>query len=125
MNPRTWIAVGAFSGAITVALGAFGAHALKDSVPPADLGIWDTAVQYQGLHALALILFGLFAERRVTRQLAGWSFLVGSAIFPGTLYAIVLGGPRWLGAITPLGGTALIVGWIAFGLAALRKPESG
>ena len=121
MTPRTWIAVGAFSGAITVALGAFGAHALKDSVPPAELEIWHTAVQYQGLHAMALILFGLFAERRPTGHLIGWLFLVGSAIFAGTLYGMVLGGPRWLGAITPLGGTALIVGWIAFGLAALRK----
>ena len=71
MNPRTWIAVGAFSGALTVALGAFGAHALKDSVEAADLDIWGTAVQYQGLHALALILFGLFAERRQVGNLAG------------------------------------------------------
>jgi uncharacterized membrane protein YgdD (TMEM256/DUF423 family) len=125
MNPRTWIALGAFSGALTVALGAFGAHALKDSVSAGELDIWGTAVQYQGLHALALILFGLLAERRQVGNLAGWSFLFGSAIFAGTLYAMVLGGPRWLGAITPLGGTALIVGWIALGLSALRQRESG
>jgi uncharacterized membrane protein YgdD (TMEM256/DUF423 family) len=123
MSPRTWIALGAFSGALTVGLGAFGAHALKESVPPADLDIWNTAVHYQGLHALALILFGLFAERRRAGGLTGWGFLLGTAIFSGTLYGIVLGGPRWLGAITPLGGTAMIVGWIAFGVAALRSNQ--
>jgi uncharacterized membrane protein YgdD (TMEM256/DUF423 family) len=123
MSPRIWIAVGAFSGALTVGLGAFGAHALEERVPAGDLEIWNTAVQYQGLHALALVLFGLFAERRATGGLPGWAFLAGSAIFAGTLYGIVLGGPRWLGAITPLGGTALIAGWLALAVAALRAPR--
>ena len=122
MKARTAISLGAFSGALTVALGAFGAHALKATATPEDLAIWQTGVHYQGLHALALILFGLFLERRErVSGLAGWCFLIGAAIFAFTLYGIVLGGPRWLGAITPLGGTLLIVGWIAFALAA-RKP---
>jgi len=123
MRPRTWIAVGAFSGALAVALGAFGAHGLKERVTPEDLAIWETAVHYQGLHAVALVLFGLFAERARAGAAAGWSFLLGALIFSGTLYGIVLGGPRWLGAITPIGGTALILGWLVFGLAALRSPQ--
>jgi uncharacterized membrane protein YgdD (TMEM256/DUF423 family) len=104
VKPRDWIAVGAASGALTVALGAFGAHALKERLAAEDLEIWQTAVHYQGLHALALIAFGLAQQSRPMRGLSGWCFLLGSAIFAGTLYAIALGGPRWLGAITPLGG---------------------
>jgi uncharacterized membrane protein YgdD (TMEM256/DUF423 family) len=119
-----WIAVGALSGAVTVGLGAFGAHALKSRVTPEDLAIWETAVHYQGLHALALVLFGLWRNQGGKGCAAGWGFLAGSAIFSGTLYAMVLGGPRWLGAITPLGGTAMIVGWIAFAIAAWRRAGS-
>lgn len=120
MKGSSWIAVGAVSGAVTVALGAFGAHALKTRVTPEDLAIWETAVHYQGLHALALVLFGLWREQTGKRCIGGWGFLAGSAIFSGTLYALALGGPRWLGAITPIGGTALIVGWLAFATSALR-----
>ena len=121
MKPHGWVGVGALSGAVTVALGAFGAHALKDSVPAEDLDIWRTAVLYQGLHALALVLFGTFRQQRGGGGAAGWAFVVGSVVFSGSLYALVLGGPRWLGAITPIGGVSLIVGWLAFALAALRK----
>jgi uncharacterized membrane protein YgdD (TMEM256/DUF423 family) len=120
LNRPRWIAVGALSGAITVALGAFGAHGLEERVTPEDLAIWQTAVHYQGLHALALIALGLWRGREQRGDLAGWCFLAGSAIFAGTLYAIVLGGPRWLGAITPLGGALLIAGWLVFAWAAWR-----
>jgi uncharacterized membrane protein YgdD (TMEM256/DUF423 family) len=105
---------------LTVALGAFGAHALKERLSAEELAIWQTAVHYQGLHALALIVFGLTQQSRPMRGLAGWCFLLGSAIFAGTLYALALGGPRWLGAITPLGGTLLILGWLAFAWSAPR-----
>lgn len=120
MKPHTWMSVGAVSGAITVALGAFGAHALKDSVSPEDLAIWETGVQYQGLHALALVLYGLAQSVKYKSCLAGPCFLAGSALFSGTLYAITLGAPRWFGAITPIGGTLLIVGWIAFAVSRWR-----
>ncbi len=120
MRPQGWIAVGAASGALTVALGAFGAHALKERISAEDLEIWHTAVHYQGLHALALIAFGLAHQVRPMRGFAGWCFLFGSAIFAGTLYAIALGGPRWLGAITPFGGASLILGWLAFAWSAAR-----
>ena len=120
MKPHAWIVSGALSGALTVALGAFGAHALKESVSAEDLAIWQTAVQYQGLHALALVLFGLSQQARPRPCLGGWGFLLGSAVFAGTLYAMVLGGPRWLGAITPIGGTLMILGWLSFAWSAWR-----
>jgi uncharacterized membrane protein YgdD (TMEM256/DUF423 family) len=120
VRPHVWIAVGAASGALTVALGAFGAHALKARLAPEDLEIWQTAVHYQGLHALALVLFGIAQQVRPARCIGGWCFLVGSAIFAGTLYGLALGGPRWLGAITPLGGALLILGWLAFAWSAAR-----
>jgi len=93
---------------------------LKPRVIPEDLAIWETAVHYQGLHALALVLFGLWRTREARGAAAGWCFLAGSAIFSGTLYGIALGGPRGLGAITPLGGALLIAGWLVFAHAAWR-----
>jgi uncharacterized membrane protein YgdD (TMEM256/DUF423 family) len=119
-----WIAIGSASGALAVALGAFGAHALKARVGPDDLEIWRTAVQYQAIHALALVLFGLFRERHGSGALPAWCFLSGSAIFSGTLYGIVLGGPRLLGAVTPVGGLLFIAGWIAFALYSLRHKSA-
>lgn len=120
MKPHAWVILGAALGALTVALGAFGAHTLKERLAPEELELWKTAVHYQGLHALALVVFGIAQQVRPRRCLAGWSFLLGSAIFSGTVYALALGGPRWLGAITPIGGVLLIVGWIAFAVSAAR-----
>ncbi len=124
MNASKWIAVGALAGALTVVFGAFGAHALKERLDAEQLAWWATAVQYQAYHSIALVLFGLFRERRPGGGAAGWCFLAGVLIFSGTLYAMALGGPRWLGAVTPLGGTAWIVGWVVFALAGLRGRES-
>jgi uncharacterized membrane protein YgdD (TMEM256/DUF423 family) len=128
-----WIAIGALSGALAVVLGAFGAHGLKDRISPADLEIWRTGVLYQAIHAVALVLFGLFRdglardgfrrEKRGWSSAPGWAFLSGSLVFSGTLYALALGGPRVLGAITPLGGLAFIVGWLAFAVIAIRGRE--
>ncbi len=121
MTAAKWITAGALLGALTVVFGAFGAHALKERLSPEQLAWWETAVQYQAYHSIALVLFGLFRERRAGGGLAGVCFLVGTVSFSGTLYAMALGAPRWFGAITPLGGTALIVGWLAFAAAALRS----
>ena len=120
MSPHQAIAIGAASGALSVVLGAFGAHALEARLAPEDLALWETAVHYQALHAVALILFGLFAERHTCRAIASACFIAGAAVFSGTLYGIALGGPKWLGAITPIGGTLLIAGWLAFAWAAVR-----
>lgn len=109
---RNWVAIGAVSAAVAVVCGAFGAHGLKARVSADDLAIWQTGVLYHLVHAVALVAYG--AWTRGAKPIAGWSFLVGVAVFSGTLYGIVLGGPRWLGAITPIGGVLLIVGWLAF-----------
>ena len=120
MNSK-WISIGAFSAAIAVLLGAFGAHGLKAHVSEDDLEVWRTGVLYHTFHSIALVLFGLFQERRRTSSAPGVLFLIGIVIFGLTLYGIGLGGPGWLGAITPLGGLALVAGWILFGIQALRS----
>lgn len=99
MNPNKAAAVLGFLG---VALGAFGAHALKGKV---DEDLWRTAVSYQMWHVLAAMV--------VAAPLAKSLFLAGVVVFSGTLYALALGGPRWLGAVTPIGGLLLLGGWLA------------
>ena len=123
MSAITWLRIGATLGAVGVAMGAFGAHALKDRLDAYSLGIFETAVRYQMYHVPALLAVGLLeivGRGGPTVTVAGWSFVVGILIFSGTLYALSLAGPqyKWLGAITPLGGLALIVGWIALAIAA-------
>lgn len=110
---------GAVLGALGVAAGAFGAHGLKERLSAEALGWWDTASRYQLVHALALLATGLLARQRGAPLPAATHLLLwGTLVFSGTLYAMALGGPRWLGAVTPLGGTALIAGWVALALAA-------
>lgn len=108
------------AGASAVALGAFGAHALRGIVDEAGLQVWHTAVQYHFWHVLALFVavVGLAPGRARTVAIA--LFAVGIVLFSGSLYALALGAPRWTGAITPLGGVAFIVGWIAVGLSLRR-----
>jgi uncharacterized membrane protein YgdD (TMEM256/DUF423 family) len=106
-----WVFVGGVAGFLGVALGAFGAHALKRSLTAEQLGWWTTATQYLLLHALALVAVGVLQRLEPRAGAAGWAFLVGSLLFSGTLFAMALGAPRWLGAITPLGGLGLLAGW--------------
>jgi len=109
-----WIIIGSALAALAVAIGAFGAHGLKSRVSADDLVIFETGVRYQMYHSLALILLGLIGVNFQSNivQLPAILFLAGIIIFSGTLYLIPLTGLRWLGAITPIGGTALILGWI-------------
>jgi len=116
MRPN-WIVVGALAGLLGVGFGAFGAHGLEGRATPEQVEWWATGAHYHLVHALALVLYGLVATRG-GRGLAGWSFVLGIVLFSGTLYAMALGAPRWLGAITPIGGVALMVGWLAFALQA-------
>jgi uncharacterized membrane protein YgdD (TMEM256/DUF423 family) len=117
VNRSIGIAAAAF-GATAVMLGAFGAHALRGHIDDAALQIWHTAVEYQFWHALALLALATLAppSPRAAR-LAALSFSVGIALFSGSLYALALGAPRWIGAITPCGGAAFIAGWILLGCA--------
>ena len=108
-------ALAAIFMALGVACGAFGAHALRDAVPPSDLLIWEKAVLYQLIHSLAALVIasssGLALSARLRTTLAT-VFLVSVCVFSGSLYILVLGNLRWLGMITPLGGTGFIAGWL-------------
>lgn len=122
MTSSGWLAAGSLLGAAGVALGAFGAHGLRGRVDPDLVAVFETAARYQLIHALALLGVAWASERwpGAPAAAAGWLFLSGVAVFSGSLYLMVLTGARWLGAITPLGGMALILGWCALALAALR-----
>ncbi len=117
---RLFALAGAKLALLGVALGAFGAHALRERLSPEDLAIFETGVRYQMYHALALFAVAWAASRwpGTAVNAAGWMFIVGVLIFSGSLYALVLTDTRWLGAITPLGGVALILGWgfLAWGI---------
>ena len=117
---RLFALAGAKLALLGVALGAFGAHALRERLSPEDLAIFETGVRYQMYHALALFAVAWVASRwpGAAVDAAGWMFIVGVVIFSGSLYALVLTDTRWLGAITPLGGLALILGWafLAWGI---------
>lgn len=123
---RGIIALGAINGFLAVAFGAFGAHALRQVVEASRLGVFETAVLYHGWHALALVGTGLAAERFGGRWLtaAGGLFLAGIVLFSGSLYALTLGAPRWLGPVTPVGGSALLAGWLALAVGVWRGRPS-
>jgi uncharacterized membrane protein YgdD (TMEM256/DUF423 family) len=113
-----WILVGAVSGLLAVGLGAFGAHGLKKVATAEALGWWQTAAHYHLVHAVVLVLVGVLAAQRADAGRAGWAFLLGTLLFSGSLYAMAVGAPRWLGAITPIGGLGLLLGWLLLALAA-------
>ena len=130
MTGMTWIRVGAVLGGLGVIAGAFGAHGLEGKLDSKGLEVFETAAKYQMYHAPAIIAVGLLmlmGRGGWTLNLAGWSFTIGVLIFSGTLYALALTGIRWLGAITPIGGLALIAGWfaLAFGTGAAARPTAG
>jgi uncharacterized membrane protein YgdD (TMEM256/DUF423 family) len=112
--------IGAGLGFLAVAAGAFGAHALRARLTPGDLDIFETAARYQMYHALALFAAAWMLSRWPggAAQAAGWLFLGGTIVFSGSLYLLVFTGQRWLGAVTPLGGVALLAGWLALAWAA-------
>jgi uncharacterized membrane protein YgdD (TMEM256/DUF423 family) len=111
-----WIVTGALWGLLAVGLGAFGAHGLKQVATQQGLAWWETGARYHLVHAVALVLVGLLQQHRPGGDAAGWAFLGGSLVFSGTLYAMALGAPRWLGAITPLGGLGMMLGWLLLAL---------
>ena len=111
---RVFFATGCVSAVVAVALGAFGAHGLRARLGPDLLATFEIGVRYQMYHALALLAVGLALSRWPSSAgvLAGWLFVAGTLVFSGSLYVLALSNLRWLGAITPIGGAAFIVGWI-------------
>ncbi|HVX49763.1 MAG TPA: DUF423 domain-containing protein [Chitinophagaceae bacterium] len=126
-----YIAIAAVIGALTVATGAFGAHALKDNLSPDAMQIFDTAVKYQFYHLLALLAAGILYSLQPGSllSLAAKLFIAGMVLFCGSLYAlaaIVNSGNeslKWVGAVTPLGGVSFIAGWLCFAAAAFKKRQ--
>lgn len=116
-----WIFLGALGAALSVALGAFGAHGLASRLDARGLELWETAARYLMYGSIALVLVGLYGQPGARRiDAAAWCLFLGSLIFSGTVAALALGGPRVLGAVTPIGGTLMIVGFLLFAWAALR-----
>lgn len=120
--PSTFFTLGALFGFLAVAAGAFGAHALEGRLAPDRLETFELAARYQMYHALALLAVAWASTRWPggATSAAGWLFVGGIVVFAGTLYGLGLGGPRWLGAITPVGGLSLLAGWLLLGWAAVR-----
>jgi uncharacterized membrane protein YgdD (TMEM256/DUF423 family) len=112
---RPFAVFGAISGFVAVAAGAFGAHSLRERLSAELLTVFETAARYQMYHALALLAVAWAAGRwaGTPLMLAGWSFVIGTILFSGSLYVLSITGIRWLGAITPIGGLAFLLGWLA------------
>jgi uncharacterized membrane protein YgdD (TMEM256/DUF423 family) len=119
---RFFFLCGSISGFLAVVLGAFAAHALKDRLAPDMASTFEVGVRYQMYHAFALLAVGWAATRWPTTSIltAGWLFLVGTIIFSGSLYGLSLTGSRWLGAVTPVGGLAFLLGWLCLAWGTLR-----
>ena len=144
-TPRQWIITGASLAALAVVFGAFGAHGLESrlkavygdqeksiaghTVPATYKYLQDfkTGADYHMYHALGLLVLGVAASRQTTvrksHRIAAWCFVLGIALFSGSLYVLVLTGMKWLGAITPIGGTLMIVGWISFAIGIRTPPQ--
>jgi uncharacterized membrane protein YgdD (TMEM256/DUF423 family) len=125
---KGWIVIAALSGAISIAIGAFAAHGLDLSTEAGRKAReWlQTGSHYQIIHALAIMAVVVLVRSATVNApvalAAQWLFLVGSVLFAGALYALAFGGPRWMGAVAPIGGAAFILGWLSLGLATLMRP---
>jgi len=123
---RVFFAAGAVSALVGVAVGAFGAHGLKNRLDAEALAVFEVGARYQMYHAFGLIA-AAWAWSRWPGTLAaagGWLFVAGTLLFSGSLYALSLSGVRWLGAITPLGGLAFLAGWLCLAAHALKSGNS-
>ena len=120
---RRFFLLGAISAFIAVGAGAFGAHSLRSRLDPGALAVFETAARYQMYHALGLLAVAWATARwpGPWGERAGWLFVGGTVLFSGSLYALALSGVRWLGAITPLGGVAFLLGWICLALSSRQS----
>jgi len=123
-----WIAIAAISGAVSVVAGAFAAHGLDPQADSRAIGWMHTGSLHQMMHALAILATVALSGARLlaarAARIARWLFLVGIIVFPTALYGLALHGPRWLGAVAPIGGAAMILGWIALAVAAITAPKT-
>lgn len=123
MNNRWILALAGLLVALATISGAFGAHALQARLSPERLAIYETAVRYHFFHALGLLVIGLVA-RGLDVPMLRWSAVLvvaGIVLFSGSIYALSFGAPRFIGIVTPIGGMALIVGWVMFAFAVLKN----
>ncbi len=122
MLAKQWIIFGAMSSFFGVVFGAFGSHALKDILSEKAWVIYQTAVQYQFIHALALLALGLWATQNnhVNTATPGWAFTVGILFFCGSLYTLALTGLKFMGAVAPIGGVSFLIGWFTFAFLAWK-----
>jgi uncharacterized membrane protein YgdD (TMEM256/DUF423 family) len=113
---RAWLALAAFSGFLSVALGALGAHSLKNVLDEYGRSIYEKAVTYQMFHTMGLFAVGVLQMflKNTSFSISGWSFVIGIFLFSGSLYVLALTGATWLGAITPFGGASFLLGWAFF-----------
>lgn len=120
---KIWLSIAALSGFLSVALGAFGAHGLKGVLDQYGKGIYETAVQYHMYHSLALLAVGALqiCRPKCNLKLSGGSFIIGMVLFSGSLYLLALTGLKWLGAVTPVGGITLLLGWAGLFYAVSRQ----
>ena len=117
---RLFAVLGSLSGFLAVLAGAFAAHSLRQKLAANDMAVFETAARYQMYHALALLAVAWASGRwpGTSIQLSGWMFVAGTLLFSGSLYALALTGIRWLGAVTPFGGLAFLIGWLCLAWAA-------
>jgi uncharacterized membrane protein YgdD (TMEM256/DUF423 family) len=125
MNPaaRLLLASGGAAALLAVALGAFGAHALRSRLSPEMLVVWHTGIEYHVFHALGLLAVGIVAIQLPGSALlrwSGWLMLAGIVLFSGSLYLLALSGERWLGAVTPAGGILFLAAWALFVAAVIK-----
>lgn len=116
---KIWLVAGAISGFLSVALGAFAAHGLQSRVGPAEIVVFETGARYQMYHALALLAVAWVAAQGggTFATVAGWAFVIGTILFSGTLYYLGFTGSRALVMVTPIGGLAFLIGWVALAAA--------
>jgi uncharacterized membrane protein YgdD (TMEM256/DUF423 family) len=122
---KLFLTLGAIAMLAAVALGAFGAHALKSQIAPDLLAVYHTGVEYHFYHALGLLAVGLVAQRLPDSnwlRASGWLMLAGIVIFSGSLYLLALTGVRAFGAVTPFGGVAFMLAWVMFAVAVVKRP---
>ena len=124
---RMYLLIGALLALLGVMLGAFGAHGLKNILDASALATFEVGVRYQMYHALAILLVGGLAAQAslVWRKRAALLFIIGSVLFSGSIYLLVLTGQKWLGPVTPLGGLCLMLGWVALVIGVMKGADNG